>query len=255
MDDPFTLSGRRAVITGATRGIGLAIAEQFLALGASVCIAARDAKQVEAHVRRWNAAGRTAAGVDADVSEQPGRRRLTEFVSRRWDSLDILVNNAGTNIRKKALEFTLEEYEFLMRTNVLSTFELCRAFHPLLKASGNGSVVVMGSTAGISSLRTGAPYAMTKAALHRMTQNLAVEWAPDGIRINALAPWYIRTPLVETVLQDPAYLKDVLDRTPMKRIGEPEEVAAVAAFLCMPAASYMTGQVIAIDGGFSVYGF
>lgn len=255
MNSTFSLTGKRAVITGATRGIGLAVAEQFLSLGASVCIAARDAEQVRRQVRRWNETDRSSIGIDADVSEKEGRRRLTDFVRERWDSLDILVNNAGTNIRKKAIDFTLEEYEFLMRTNVLSTFELCRAFHPLLKASGGGSVVVMGSTAGLLSLRTGAPYAMTKAALHRMTQNLAVEWAPDGIRVNAIAPWYIRTPLVETVLKDPAYLKDVLDRTPMKRIGEPEEVAAVAAFLCMPAASYVTGQVIAIDGGFSVFGF
>ncbi|MDQ4140366.1 MAG: SDR family oxidoreductase, partial [Bacteroidota bacterium] len=111
------------------------------------------------------------------------------------------------------------------------------------------------SVSGLNHLRTGAIYGMTKAAMIQLTKNLAVEWAGDNIRVNALAPWYIRTPLADAVLQNQEYLNDVLSRTPMGRVGEPSEVAAAAAFLCMPAASYITGQCLAIDGGFSVYGF
>jgi Tropinone reductase 1 len=104
-------------------------------------------------------------------------------------------------------------------------------------------------------VRTGSPYGMTKAALAQLTRNLAVEWAGDGIRVNAVAPWYIRTRRTEDVLADPAYLEEVLDRTPMGRIGEPEEVAGAVAFLCLPASSYVTGECIAVDGGFLRYGF
>ena len=111
------------------------------------------------------------------------------------------------------------------------------------------------SVAGLTHLRTGAPYGMSKAAMIQLTRNLAVEWAAEGVRVNAVAPWYIRTPLAEQVLSDPAYRQDVLQRTPMGRVGEPEECARAIAFLCMPAAAYITGQCLAVDGGFSVYGF
>jgi Tropinone reductase 1 len=104
-------------------------------------------------------------------------------------------------------------------------------------------------------VRTGAVYGMAKAALHQLTKNLAVEWAEDGVRVNAVAPWYIRTQRSEPALADTDYLDEVLERTPLKRIGEPEEVAAAIAFLCLPAASYITGQVLAVDGGFTCYGF
>ena len=109
--------------------------------------------------------------------------------------------------------------------------------------------------AGITHVRTGPPYAMTKAAINQLTKNLAVEWGMEGIRVNAITPWYIRTPLAEQVLKDKKYLQEVLNHTPMGRIGETEEVANLAAFLAMPASSYITGQIISVDGGFSVLGF
>jgi Tropinone reductase 1 len=128
-------------------------------------------------------------------------------------------------------------------------------FHPLLKKSKNGSVVNMSSVAGLTHLRTGSPYGMSKAAMDQLTRNLAVEWAEDKIRVNSIAPWYIDTPLVEKLMKDQSYYNSVIERTPMKRIGKPEEVASLAAYLCMDKSSYITGQTIAVDGGFSVYGF
>lgn len=147
------------------------------------------------------------------------------------------------------------EFEELINTNLRSGYELTRKIYPSLKKSDQGNVIFMSSVAGLAHLRTGAIYAMSKAAMNQLTKNLAAEWAKDGIRVNAIAPWYIATPLAKQVLQDEDYKKEVLERTPMKRIGEPEEVASVVAFLCSKGAGYITGQTIAVDGGFSIFGF
>jgi len=142
-----------------------------------------------------------------------------------------------------------------METNLYSAFSLARQAHQLMKKSGRASLVNISSVAGLTHIRTGVVYGMTKAAMVQMTRNLAVEWAAHGIRVNAVAPWYIDTPLARQVLKNLDYLQEVLNRTPMKRIGKPEEVATAVAFLCMPASSYITGQTLAVDGGFSIYGF
>jgi Tropinone reductase 1 len=143
----------------------------------------------------------------------------------------------------------------IIETNLHSAFNLCKLTYPLLKKSGDACVVNISSVAGLTHIRTGAPYGMTKAALIQLTKNLAVEWAKDKIRVNGIAPWYIKTPLVEHLLENKEYTNDILIRTPMGRVGEPVEVADAVAFLCMPAASYITGQTIAVDVGFTVYGF
>jgi Tropinone reductase 1 len=152
-------------------------------------------------------------------------------------------------------ELSLEEYRRVQQVNLESCFDLCRLLHPVLIRGAPAAVVNNASVAGLTHLRTGAPYGMSKAAMIQLTRNLAVEWASEGIRVNAVAPWYIRTPLAEQVLADAAYRQEVLERTPMGRVGEPEECARAIAFLCMPAAGYITGQCLAVDGGFSVFGF
>eukprot|EP01097_Dermamoeba_algensis_P004567 TRINITY_DN2963_c0_g2_i1.p1 TRINITY_DN2963_c0_g2~~TRINITY_DN2963_c0_g2_i1.p1 ORF type:complete len:146 (-),score=31.94 TRINITY_DN2963_c0_g2_i1:155-592(-) len=144
-----------------------------------------------------------------------------------------------------------------MNTNLVSTYKVCQIFHPLLvkKAPEYSSVVNVSSVAGQTAIPTGAVYAMTKAAICQLTKNLSLEWSKDGIRVNAVNPWYIHTPLTQPVLSKPEYLEVVLKRTPMDRIGEPEEVAGTVSFLCMPASGYITGQSIAVDGGFTSCGF
>ena len=253
--DKWTLAGKTALITGGTRGIGAAIVEEFLHLGAEVLFVARDEKQIGDRIEQWNGIGPIIAGIQADVSTEAGREKVKTMVEEKWESLDILVNNVGTNIRKKAIEYSEDEIERIFRTNLFSSYALCRLLYPMLSAAGKSSVVNISSVAGITHLRTGTVYAMTKAALNQLTRNLAAEWAQENIRVNAVVPWYIDTPLAQSVLKNPEYLQEVLQRTPMKRIGSAIEVATTVAFLCMPVASYITGQSLAVDGGFSIFGF
>jgi tropinone reductase I len=251
----WTLDGKTALITGATKGIGKAIAKEFISLGASVYLVGRNQKSLTEVMSIFESAEGRVDGSVTDISIPKERNELIAKVAGKWGKLDILVNNVGTNIRKKSEDYTDEEIEFIFQTNLKSAYDLSRKFYPWLKNSDNASIVNIASVAGITSLKTGSVYGMTKAAMVQMTRNLACEWAEDNIRVNALAPWYIETPLAKQVLKNLDYLKSVLARTPMNRIGTPDEVASAAAFLAMPASSYITGQCLAVDGGFTVYGF
>ncbi|BAZ11623.1 tropinone reductase homolog [Calothrix sp. NIES-4071] len=256
MSTRWNLAGKKALITGATKGIGKAIAQEFLSLGAEVLIVARNQETTMNQVVSWQQKqGFLVHGIAADVALEQGRQAIFKQVQEVMGGLDILVNNVGTNIRKKALDYTTNEYKSIFETNLNSLFEMCQLAYPLLKASTNSSIVNIGSVAGLTAIRTGAPYGMTKAALVQLTRSLSVEWASDGIRVNTIAPWFIHTPLTESLLNNSDFLDEVVAQTPMGRVGKPEEIAGLAAFLCMPAAAYITGQCIAVDGGFTAFGF
>ncbi|GHE40287.1 SDR family oxidoreductase [Vulcaniibacterium thermophilum] len=253
----WRLDGQLALITGASAGIGRAVARELLAFGADVLIVARDQSGLESARDELleEFPEREVAAFVADVADDEQRRELLDWVEDFGQGLHILVNNAGGNLSKPATDYTEDEWRQIFEINLFSAFELSRYAHPLLTRHPSSSIVNIGSVSGLTHVRTGAPYGMSKAAMHQMTRNLAVEWAEDGVRVNAVAPWYIRTRRTSSKLADPDYLDEVLLRTPMGRVGEPEEVAAAVAFLCLPAASYITGECIAVDGGFLRYGF
>ena len=250
----WNLEDKRVLITGATKGIGLAAAREMTALGAQVFINARSQEDVDALVGSLRGEGRRAFGCAADLGDGDGRQRLLDAVTGEWPALDVLVNNVGMNIRKPFVEYAEEEYRRIFETNFFSALVLTKELHPRLCDGRGPSVINVASVAGLVDVRSGAIYGMTKAAMIQMTRHLAVEWAADGIRVNAVSPWYTRTPLAAPVLQQPERLDLILRRTPIGRIAEAEEVAAAIAFLAMDKASYLTGQNLVADGGMTVCG-
>jgi Tropinone reductase 1 len=253
----WRLDGQVALVSGASKGIGYACARELAALGADVLLVARDETALE-HAQSELAeefGEREFFTFAADVAEAEQRLEVFDWIADLDVELSLLINSAGGNVTKPTLDYTADEVRDLIDTNVLSAFEMSRLAHPYLAEHGNAAIVNVASVSGLIHVRSGSPYGMTKAALIQLTRNLACEWAEDGIRVNAVAPWYIRTQRTAGSLADPDYLDEVLDRTPMRRIGEPEEVGSAVAFLCMPASSYITGECLAVDGGFLHYGF
>jgi tropinone reductase I len=253
----WRLDGQLALVTGGSAGIGRAIARELLGFGADVLLAARDAAGLESTRSELieDFPEREVSTFVADVADDEQRRELLDWVEDFGEGLHILVNNAGGNVTKAATDYTEDEWRQIFEINLFSAFELSRYAYPMLTRHAVSCIVNVGSVSGSTHVRSGAPYGMSKAAMHQMTRNLAVEWAEDGVRVNCVAPWYIRTRRTSDKLADPDYLDEVLLRTPLGRIGEPEEVAAAVAFLCLPASSYVTGECVAVDGGFLRYGF
>jgi len=253
----WRLDGQVALVTGASLGIGRAACAELLGLGCDVLMVARDPNQLAASAAELadDFPGRNVRFLAADVADAEQRREVLDWVEDLDEGLNILVNNAGANVNRAAINYADAEWRGVFESTLFSAFELSRFAFPLLSRHAVSSIVNVGSVSGLTSVRTGAVYGMAKAALHQLTRNLACEWAEDGVRVNAVAPWYIRTRRTSDALAQPEYYDEVIARTPMGRIGEPEEVAGAIAWLCLPAASYVTGECIAVDGGFLRYGF
>ncbi|HBK56547.1 MAG TPA: tropinone reductase [Xanthomonadales bacterium] len=253
----WRLDGQSALVTGASAGIGLAIATELAALGADLRLVARDGEALETAIADLREAhpGRDLRAFVGDLAIGEDRQALFDWLEDQGGGLNVLVNNVGDNLPRAAIDYADSEWRQIFETNLVSAWECCRFAYPLLTRHAASAIVNIGSVSGLLHVRTGAAYGMSKAALHQLTRNLACEWARDGVRVNSVAPWYIRTRRTSTVLADPDYYDAVIERTPMGRIGEPDDVAAAVAFLCLPASGYITGQCLAVDGGFVHFGF
>lgn len=252
----FDLKNKTALITGAGRGIGRALALGYAEAGADVILLSRTEEELQAAADEIRAKGRKAYPFPADVTSTESIKSVFAELEAQQLNVDILINNAGMNIRSKALDVTESEWETIVNTNMKSAFFMSQKAAEWMKKNGKGGRIInISSVAGKTALRTGVVYAQTKAAMIQMTKVLAFEWGQDNIQVNAIGPWYFETPLTEKILQDEAYVSDILAVTPLKRIGQLPELVGPAVFLGSDAASYITGQTLFVDGGMTIHGF
>jgi len=254
----WTLASKNYVVTGGAKGIGLATVHTLLTHNAAgVLFCSRSPCHDLVEQLQVSFPNAKISHVVCDVATKEGRDILAETTKQQFGerSLHGLINNVGVNIRKAILEQTEEDYHTIMKTNVDSAYFLCRLFKPLFDTSG-ATIVNVSSAAGVQSSGTGAAYGLSKAALNQFTKILACEWATHNIRVNDVTPWMTMTPmLMDAVKENPKQLDKVNAWTPMHRLATAQEVANPIAFLCMPASSYMTGQVVGVDGGLTAQGF
>ncbi|KAJ4704615.1 tropinone reductase [Melia azedarach] len=252
----WSLNGMTALVTGGTRGIGYSIIEELAEFGAIIHTCSRNQTELNERLKEWENKGYKVTGSVCDLSSREQREKLMETVSSNFQGkLNILVNNAGVSVGKVILEVDDEDMSYIRRNNFESTYNMSQLAHPLLKASGNGNIIFISSVSSSIALPVVSLYGAYKAAINQLTKNFACEWAKDNIRVNTVAPWLIRTHMIKPLEEYPAgreFLNSLLSRTPICRTGEPEEVSSLVAFLCLPAASYITGQIIYIDGGITV---
>jgi NAD(P)-dependent dehydrogenase (short-subunit alcohol dehydrogenase family) len=249
----FDLDGRAALVTGAARGLGRGIALALAEAGADVALGLRDVAADGGVADEIHALGRRALPLQMDVTRRAEVEAAVATTVAELGSIDVLVNNAGGGAgHVPAEELSDELFERVLVTNLRGTFHACRAAFGPMRKRGFGRIVNMSSQAALVALPGEAAYCATKAAVSHLTRCLAVEWGEHGITVNAVAPTFIETPGTEPALSDPEFRAEVVERiAALHRIGEPDEVAGAVVFLCSPAASLITGQTLAIDGGWT----
>lgn len=251
--DTFSLTGQVSVVTGAKRGIGRALAGALAEAGSDVALLVRGVDEAAPVVAELEALGVRAQAFDADVTDSGQVAAAAEQIADAFGKIDILVNNAGTCVHRPALEVTDAEWQQVMDVNVNGVWFCAQAFGRLMVAQGSGSIINIGSmSAAIVNRPQWQPaYNASKAAVHHLTRSLAAEWAPFGVRVNALAPGYIATDM--TPIERPEFQRYWIEDAPQQRAGTAAELGPAAVFLASAASTFMTGSVLTIDGGYSVF--
>jgi NAD(P)-dependent dehydrogenase (short-subunit alcohol dehydrogenase family) len=240
-----------ALVTGAGRGIGRDIARAMAHAGATVVAAARTRSEVESVRADIEASGATATALEVDLRDLGSITGAVDATVDRHGRIDVLVNNAGVGTNHDALSVTEAEWDEVLDVNLKGLFFACQAAGRHMVAAGSGQIVNMSSQAGSVGIRRHAAYCASKGGVEQLTRVLALEWAPHGVTVNAVAPTFIRTPGTAERLDDPTFLDDVLDRIPLRRVGSPMDVAGAVIYLASAAAGLVTGTVLAVDGGWT----
>jgi NAD(P)-dependent dehydrogenase (short-subunit alcohol dehydrogenase family) len=248
--DKLDLDGRIAVVIGGTSGIGKTLSLGLAEAGAYVIPSSRRQTEVDAAAAEIEARGRKTLRVTSDVLQRGSLERLCEETLRTFGRVDILINCAGRTQKKAVADVTDAEFQAVLETNLTGTFRACQIFGRQMLAQGKGRIVNIASLSSFAALYQTAAYSASKAAVVSLTQTLAVEWGPKGINTNAIAPGVFRTALNQELLDGTARGKEFLTRTPMGRFGKLEELVGAAIFLSSDAASFVNGEVLAVDGGF-----
>ena len=251
--DKFSLKGKVAVITGGNRGIGRAIAGGFAEAGATVVIAARNEKKSAEAAKEIEASGGRAIAVTSDVSDRAQIERMIDTVTSDVGPIDVLVNNAGIGFHADALTLEDSEWNRLFGINLEGVWMTSQIVGRGMTQRRSGSIINIGSISGliINRPQWHSPYGISKAAVHHLTRSLAAEWSQYGVRVNAIAPGYVKTEIASTEYKE--YRRYWKDEVPMQRYGSPDEIAPAALYLASDASSFMTGEVMVIDGGYTLY--
>lgn len=249
----FSLEGRKALITGGNRGLGFAFTQALADCGASVAFIGRSEDANASAVQRLAGLGITAHAITADLSRDDDVRRSVDEAVDALGGLDIAVNNAGTCFHNPAWDATDEQWQQVFDLNVRAVWKVSLAAGRHMRAAGGGCIVNIGSISGliVNRPQAQAPYNASKAAVHQLTKSLAAEWAPDNIRVNAVAPGYVKTEMAP--VDRPEFRRMWIEDAPAQRYATPDEIAPTVVYLCAPAAAFVTGSVIVIDGGYTVY--
>jgi len=253
--NPFDLTGRVAIVTGGNGGLGLGMARGLARAGAEIAIAARDERKGRAAVAELSALAPRCRFYVVDVASAQSCREMVERVAGDFGRCDIVINNAGMNIRKLPEQLSEHEWRDVIDTNLGGALFCAQAAYPHMKAAGRGKIVNIGSMYSVFGAPSVAAYSASKGGLVQLTRSLACAWAPDNIQVNAILPGWLDTDLTRRARQEIAGLHDyVLARTPAGRWGEPGDLAGAAVFLSSPAADFVTGATLAVDGGYSARG-
>jgi gluconate 5-dehydrogenase len=247
----FDLSGRTALVTGSSRGLGRAIVEGLAKAGANVVVNGVDPARVETAVAELRAAGYKAEGVAFDVTDEAAICAAFDKLDADGVSIDILVNNAGIQVRKPLVEFSTADWRRVIETNLTSAFVVGREAARRMIARGRGKIVNIGSLASEMARPTVGPYTAAKGGIRNLTRAMAVEWAALGVQANAIGPGYMLTDMNQALVENPDFNTWLMGRIPAKRWGRADELVGAAVFLASPASDYVNGQIIYVDGGMS----
>ncbi len=249
----FDLTGQVALVTGASKGLGRAMAVGLAKAGASLALCARDRRGLEETKAAAEAHGVRAEVFELDVVRAPSVREAVAAVLEAFGRIDVLVNDAGVNVRKPTLDLSEEEWDLVLDTNLKGYFLVAQAVGAHMVARGKGKVINVSSIFGAVGMSNQLAYASSKGGVVQMTKVMAIEWAKQGVNVNAIAPTYFETPLVAALRNDPERFRFINERTPMGRWGQPEELEGTLVYLASRASDFVTGQTIYVDGGWTIW--